>query len=199
LRHLFHVVHETFDGQVPDGLADALAQIQQAIDLAQGVAQNTERAAGVEIIAYVDDKGQQHNLNAIGEVTASACIAASRPSGGFCSHSPIDLDRFLGFKPKHGVGEPPPIRLVNHPNPFNPQTANSFTLDRDCHTTIAVHDLTGRLVDVLASRVVAAGAEGSVDPVAWNDHTRARNVATRGAILPGTYQIIRLPCCGFYE
>ncbi len=79
-----------------------------------------------------------------------------------------------------GVGEPRPIRLVNHPNPFNPQTAISFTLDRDCHTTIAVHDLTGRLVDVLASRVYEVGDHA----VLW------KGVDAMGRTVPsGTYVV----------
>lgn len=38
----------------------------------------------------------------------------------------------------------------NHPNPFNPATTISYTVDRPTHVRLAVYDPSGRLIAVLA-------------------------------------------------
>jgi len=53
---------------------------------------------------------------------------------------------------------PQPVVLSqNVPNPFNPQTKISFNLDRQTQVHLAVYDITGRLVRVLANDVHTAG------------------------------------------
>jgi hypothetical protein len=37
----------------------------------------------------------------------------------------------------------------NHPNPFNPMTTISFDLAEDCHVSLCVYDISGRLVKTL--------------------------------------------------
>jgi hypothetical protein len=49
------------------------------------------------------------------------------------------------------------IGLSNHPNPFNPSTQVAFTLERDDHVRLTVHDLAGRQVSVLAEGDYLAG------------------------------------------
>ncbi len=51
-----------------------------------------------------------------------------------------------------------PLRLMpNSPNPFNPITTISFSLDRSEHVLIEVFDPAGRLVDTLARREMGPG------------------------------------------
>jgi hypothetical protein len=46
----------------------------------------------------------------------------------------------------------------NYPNPFNPATTIEFTLDRTQRIRLAVYDLLGREVAVLADGVETAGS-----------------------------------------
>jgi len=48
--------------------------------------------------------------------------------------------------------------LPNVPNPFNPMTEIRFELARPQRTRVAVYDVTGRLVKVLADGRLEAGA-----------------------------------------
>ena len=45
----------------------------------------------------------------------------------------------------------------NHPNPFNPTTTIPFTLYRDIHVRLAVHDQLGREIAVLVDGQLPAG------------------------------------------
>lgn len=49
------------------------------------------------------------------------------------------------------------IDVSNFPNPFNPRTQVTFALQRDDHVRVTVHDLTGRLVNVLTEGDYMAG------------------------------------------
>jgi hypothetical protein len=63
----------------------------------------------------------------------------------------------------------------NHPNPFNPVTKVSFSLDRSGPTTLRVFDTRGRLVRTLVSESMAAGAH----EVTWRgDDENGRPVAS---------------------
>jgi hypothetical protein len=64
--------------------------------------------------------------------------------------------------PSSGVGQGSGVPSVavlrqNVPNPFNPQTKISFNLESKAPVQLAVYDLTGRLVNVLADEVREAG------------------------------------------
>ena len=53
---------------------------------------------------------------------------------------------------------PAAVRLAqNFPNPFNPATSIAFTLPRDLHVELTVHDLRGRLVRTVSSARMIAG------------------------------------------
>jgi len=74
-------------------------------------------------------------------------------------------------------------RLVRvHPNPFNPMTTVEFALDHAMETRVAVYDLAGRRVAVLADRVFQAGDHS----VTW----QGRDAAGR-PMASGSY-VIRL-------
>jgi len=56
------------------------------------------------------------------------------------------------------------LTLGNHPNPFNPRTTVSFTLSESGPVTLAIYDLSGARVDLLADRVYSAGTHA----VSWD-------------------------------
>ncbi len=58
----------------------------------------------------------------------------------------------------------PNLRLGSHPNPFNPLTTVTFALEVPVRARLAIHDLAGALVAVLAEGELAAGEHA----VPWN-------------------------------
>lgn len=73
-------------------------------------------------------------------------------------------------------------RLAVHPNPFNPQTTITFSLERAERANVEVYELTGKRVAVLADRTLTAGDHSLL----WN----GRDVAGR-SMPSGTY-LVRL-------
>ncbi len=57
---------------------------------------------------------------------------------------------------------PAGFKLTNTPNPFNPFTTISFSLPTDSHTTLTVHDITGRKVATLIDNYMSAGKHSAV-------------------------------------
>ncbi len=74
------------------------------------------------------------------------------------------------------------LRLAVHPNPFNPQTTVSFSLERTEWASVDVYELTGKRVAVLADRTFTAGEHSLL----WN----GRDVTGR-SMPSGTY-LVRL-------
>jgi hypothetical protein len=78
------------------------------------------------------------------------------------------------------VEDAPQLRLAfdlsqNHPNPFNPRTTVSFSLDRTGPATLNVYDAKGSLVKVLVNENLPAGAHTAT----WNgDDQTGRPVAS---------------------
>lgn len=67
--------------------------------------------------------------------------------------------------------------LRAEPNPFNPRTAIKFTLTRDAEVSLAVYDLSGRLVRTLASgTLLGAGDHEEV----WDGRNRSGGAAPAG-------------------
>jgi hypothetical protein len=62
--------------------------------------------------------------------------------------------------------------LACYPNPFNAQTIISFTLTCESKATIAVYDITGRLVDIVAERSFPSGRNSLV----WDASKRPSGV-----------------------
>jgi hypothetical protein len=72
------------------------------------------------------------------------------------------------------------LSLAVHPNPFNPQTTITFSLERDEWAKIGVYELTGRRVVVLADRILPADAH----TLTWNGRD------SQGRAMPsGTYVV----------
>ena len=73
-----------------------------------------------------------------------------------------------------------PVNLLalgqNHPNPFNPATSISFSIERDQRVTLAVYDISGRLVATLADRAMNAGEYTE----RWDGRDRSGNPAATG-------------------
>lgn len=69
-----------------------------------------------------------------------------------------------------------------HPNPFNPVVTISFELIRNEGAEVAVHDLSGRDVAVLANRTFSAGAH----TLTWNGRD------SQGRAMPSGTYIVRL-------
>jgi len=64
----------------------------------------------------------------------------------------------------------------NLPNPFNPSTRISFELGGPCRATLAVYDVSGKLVRVLIDETLAAGAHSAI----WNGRTGRGEKAASG-------------------
>ena len=78
---------------------------------------------------------------------------------------------------------PAPLKLhPNHPNPFNPQTTISFSLERAERAKIGVYDLGGHLLKILADRTYEAGNHSIV----WNGKDAA------GRAMPSGTYIVRI-------
>ena len=69
-----------------------------------------------------------------------------------------------------------------YPNPFNPQTTVSFSLERDEWAEVGVYELTGRLVAVLDDRTFAAGTHSLI----W------RGCDSSGRAMPSGTYVVRL-------
>ncbi len=77
--------------------------------------------------------------------------------------------------------------MANAPNPFNPATTIWFGVDRAGLVTVAVHDLTGRRVAVLASTVFQPG----IHQVRWSGKDE-----TGRAVASGTYVVTMQSAAG---
>ena len=91
------------------------------------------------------------------------------------------------------AGETPPSRyalMQNHPNPFNPSTTISFTLEFDDHVTLNVYDVAGRLVATVMDRdlkandyTVAFRADGLATGVYFYKLSTSKGEETRKMVL----------------
>lgn len=81
-----------------------------------------------------------------------------------------------------GVGDLPPghgRRLTVSPNPFNPRTTLTFTLDAPAEVALAIHDARGRLVREFPAGVVPAGSHA----VTWDGRDDAGQDVAAGVYL----------------
>jgi len=67
----------------------------------------------------------------------------------------------------------------NRPNPFNPSTAISFSLPKAGKTSLAVYDVTGRMVRELAAGAMTAG----VHSVVWDGRDSSGRAVSSGVYL----------------
>jgi hypothetical protein len=92
---------------------------------------------------------------------------------------PLDCD---GLSPViEPTLQPHPTRLAqNHPNPFNPRTEISFTLESAQLATLKIFDLKGRLVRTL---IDAERRPGGRQTVSWDGRDRGGRPAGAGVYL----------------
>lgn len=64
----------------------------------------------------------------------------------------------------------------NYPNPFNPGTTIAFTLPERARVTLAIYDVSGRLVNTLVDDVVGRGRQQH----AWNGRDASGNPVSSG-------------------
>lgn len=79
-----------------------------------------------------------------------------------------------------GSGTPRPGlagRVEAHPNPFNPRTTITFSLDREGFATVTIHDMRGRLVRKLARATFSAGDQA----LPWNGRDDTGRAVPSGA------------------
>ncbi|MDZ7264163.1 MAG: PKD domain-containing protein [candidate division KSB1 bacterium] len=70
-------------------------------------------------------------------------------------------------KPEQHLSANPPANFVlsqNYPNPFNPETSISYQIPNDTHVSLAIYNMTGKLIRTLVSENKSAGAY----TVCWN-------------------------------
>jgi len=72
--------------------------------------------------------------------------------------------------------------LAAYPNPFNPQTTVTFSLPRSSWVDVSVFDLSGRLIDALASKEFDAGSHALI----WDGRDRI------GRFVPSATYLVRL-------
>ncbi len=76
---------------------------------------------------------------------------------------PMHCDDIVGITEDYLDPEPtevpkPIAQLSVHPNPFNPRTTISFSIDHPQNVQLAIYDMTGKRIAVLADRTFETGA-----------------------------------------
>jgi len=100
---------------------------------------------------------------------AAGGVPAAAPAGSLAGNFLENSLRPAGLLPPPADLPSAASLSQNRPNPFNPSTSISFSLAREGGVSLAVFDLRGRLVKVLARGILPAGGHA----VAW-DGTDAR-------------------------
>jgi hypothetical protein len=116
-------------------------------------------------------------------------------SNGSCAESELGTNIIVGAVLQYisnNLGEcipaSVPTSLVdfhlnpNHPNPFNPRTTISFTMEKSMWGRVGVYDLKGRCVEIIADQTFSAGPHAII----WNGR------GAQGRALPSGTYIIRL-------
>ena len=111
--------------------------------------------------------GEDHTTAAdeIAGATLPLGVTVGEPTAGYAS----------------GVGDLPrgPVLHQNSPNPFNPETVISFTLTSPGAVRLAVYDMAGRLVRILADGDLGAGTHNRT----WDGQDENGRVAASGVYL----------------
>ncbi len=122
-------------------------------------------------LTFVDD--QWVDMVAAGILTRGGLVVSGSAQ---CCETPVAID-------EQEESLPAETRLTGaSPNPFNPQTTISFSLERAGWAEISIYGLTGRRIAVLADGTFGAGTHS----VTWNGRDG------RGRAMPSGTYIIRL-------
>ncbi len=118
----------------------------------------------------VVDVGDPQNPFLIGSRVGGGYIRGVALSGGVvhCATSeglqtlPIQCDETTGieddfFDPEPTETPQPLARLLVHPNPFNPSTTVSFSIDYPQNVELGIYDMTGKRISMLANRIFQTG------------------------------------------
>ena len=107
----------------------------------------------VENVGTIWDGGNNHTILAGGEIVVHHFRGYTYSLQVYPSPCGI-------LSPVQEIPLAPAALLSIHPNPFNPQTTISFDLPNSSAITVQIYDLTGRLVQTLASgEVMSAGLQ----------------------------------------
>jgi predicted outer membrane repeat protein len=154
----------------------------------------------------------EHGISTTGNFDSSSCCIQTSPPG-FCDAAAGDLTLFsnsralpsnndcyelMGYYEQGceaivGVEDEPELLRVtllsNYPNPFNPSTSVSFSLNHDGHAVLEIVNLKGERVRVLVDESLTAGPH----TVTWDGRD------TSGRALPSGVYLSRLVTEGSLE
>ncbi len=131
---------------------------------------------GVIQIWDLDDGSlvRMYSEEALGAVGSRMSVAVSAASDGWIAYTYDNQIKFaetgLDFGGRQAITpvpnqlDPRQLSVRAHPNPFNPMTTVSFTLDRELEVRLSVLDVKGNRVAELFSGVMPSGEH----PVQWN-------------------------------
>jgi hypothetical protein len=137
--------------------------------------------AGYSVVLTDMETNQTYDLKTAGKVsfTASAKVADKQEPIRSLHVKGSTNPRFLiTIDPASATSSEPSVRVTelalsqNYPNPFNPTTAVRFSLPSATNVVLGVYDVNGRLVDVIARGMKAAGEH----TISWNAAGRASGV-----------------------
>ncbi len=116
---------------------------------------------------------REYTEETVGSVGSSLFVAFSPVADDWFAYTYDNQVKFaetgldLGVRQATPVSTQPDPRQLNvraHPNPFNPTTTISFSLDRELQVRLSVFDLAGKRVVELFNGVMPAGEH----PIRWN-------------------------------
>jgi len=118
-----------------------------------GWSENPKVYKGVDEMGTLEDDGRRF-------VPGTPFIAGDR---AYVTYHGVEGDELICFV-VYSSTIPPGTFLVNSPNPFNPVTTISFSLDRESDVTLGIFDVTGRLIREFSLK----GCKAGVNEVLWD-------------------------------
>ncbi|MBN1131988.1 MAG: hypothetical protein JXR52_12525 [Bacteroidales bacterium] len=88
----------------------------------------------------------------------------------------VKVSEWVGMAPLHRFGD---VKVF--PNPFKEQTGIAFSIDRETHVTLSIHDLYGRSIAILTDERIASGHH----QFAWDGTTH-----NNSQVVPGPFLLI---------
>jgi hypothetical protein len=151
----------------PDGLAMAGSQVYVA--LAGGDLEVYDLAEpAAPVLAGQVEGATGHGTMVCGETLITGTVVY-----------PLHCADIVGVRDDRPPAPAAPDQITVVPNPFNPQTHVAFELTRSTRVTLAVHDLRGRCVRILADAELPAGTHTFI----WNGRDDAGRAQASGVYL----------------